>query len=64
VLKPSANKKMPPPVPANLPNLVSAAFIRAKAAGDLTFFPTQVALLRVQGVPVGRHCAALIKMIY
>lgn len=43
-----------PPVPANLPDLVRAAFVRAKAAGDLTFFPTQVALLRVQGVPVSQ----------
>ncbi|KIH89301.1 bis(5-nucleosyl)-tetraphosphatase [Sporothrix brasiliensis 5110] len=40
-----------PAVPANLPDLVRAAFVRARAAGDLTFFPTQVALLRVQGVP-------------
>ncbi|KAL1888600.1 bifunctional AP-4-A phosphorylase/ADP sulfurylase [Sporothrix stenoceras] len=40
-----------PPIPANLPDLVRAAFVRAKASGDLTFFPTQVALLRVQGVP-------------
>ncbi|OAA64375.1 bis(5-nucleosyl)-tetraphosphatase [Niveomyces insectorum RCEF 264] len=44
---------MTPPVvaPANLPDLVRAAFARARAAGDLTFFPTQVALLRVHGVP-------------
>lgn len=39
-------------IPAGLPHLVHDAFLRAKAAGDLSFFPTQVALLRVHGVPV------------
>ncbi|CAK7268717.1 bifunctional AP-4-A phosphorylase/ADP sulfurylase [Sporothrix epigloea] len=38
-------------LPAGLPHLVHDAFVRARAAGDLTFFPTQVALLRVHGVP-------------
>lgn len=38
--------------PSNLPDLVRTAFARARAAGDLTFFPTQVALLRVNGIPV------------
>ncbi|KAI5928484.1 ATP adenylyltransferase-domain-containing protein [Camillea tinctor] len=34
-----------PIVPHNLPGLVKAAFIRAKASGDLTYYPTQVAVL-------------------
>ncbi|CAK7207612.1 bifunctional AP-4-A phosphorylase/ADP sulfurylase [Sporothrix eucalyptigena] len=38
-------------VPSGLPHLVHDAFVRAKTAGDLSFFPTQVALLRVHGVP-------------
>ncbi|CAK7265984.1 bifunctional AP-4-A phosphorylase/ADP sulfurylase [Sporothrix epigloea] len=44
---------MAPPlgIPAGLPHLVHDAFLRAKTAGDLSFFPTQVALLRVHGVP-------------
>ncbi|KAK6080281.1 putative bis(5'-nucleosyl)-tetraphosphatase [Seiridium cupressi] len=31
--------------PANLPSLVKTAFAKAKASGDLTYYPTQVALL-------------------
>ncbi|CAK7218017.1 bifunctional AP-4-A phosphorylase/ADP sulfurylase [Sporothrix curviconia] len=38
-------------LPAGLPQLVHDKFLRAKTAGDLSFFPTQVALLRVHGVP-------------
>ncbi|EFX00297.1 bis(5-nucleosyl)-tetraphosphatase [Grosmannia clavigera kw1407] len=38
--------------PSNLPDLVRTAFARARAAGDLTFFPTQVALLRINGIPL------------
>ena len=34
-----------PIVPHNLPGLVKAAFIRAKSSGDLTYYPTQVAVL-------------------
>ncbi len=45
--------------PANLPEIVRAAFLRALAAGDLTFFPTQVALLRVHGMPVGAPVRAV-----
>ncbi|KAK8064689.1 hypothetical protein PG994_007327 [Apiospora phragmitis] len=32
--------------PANLPSLVKAAFEKARAAGDLTCYPTQVAVLK------------------
>ncbi|KAK8132985.1 HIT-like domain-containing protein [Apiospora kogelbergensis] len=32
--------------PANLPSLVKAAFEKARAAGDLTYYPTQVAILK------------------
>jgi ATP adenylyltransferase len=35
----------PVKAPANLPALVKTAFERAKAKGDLTYYPTQVALL-------------------
>ncbi|KAI1494791.1 ATP adenylyltransferase-domain-containing protein [Biscogniauxia mediterranea] len=34
-----------PIVPPNLPGLVKSAFIRARASGDLTYYPTQVAVL-------------------
>ncbi|KAF7518998.1 hypothetical protein G7054_g13244 [Neopestalotiopsis clavispora] len=36
--------------PANLPSLVKTAFGHAKASGDLTYFPTQVALLNLNSV--------------
>jgi hypothetical protein len=39
--------------PANLPSLVKTAFGHAKASGDLTYFPTQVALLNLNSVQVG-----------
>ncbi|ETS76127.1 hypothetical protein PFICI_11514 [Pestalotiopsis fici W106-1] len=41
-----------PPIraPANLPSLVKTAFGQAKATGDLTYFPTQVALLKLNSV--------------
>ncbi|KAK7914872.1 histidine triad-like protein [Apiospora marii] len=32
--------------PAKLPSLVKAAFEKARAAGDLTYYPTQVAILK------------------
>ncbi|KAL2022496.1 hypothetical protein VTK56DRAFT_5103 [Thermocarpiscus australiensis] len=43
---------MPPPkVPANLPELVRTAFNRARASGDVHFFPTQVTALNVNSIP-------------
>lgn len=42
----------PAKVPANLPELVKTAFQRARASGDVHFFPTQVTLLNVNSVPV------------
>ncbi|KAH6635960.1 histidine triad-like protein [Chaetomium tenue] len=41
----------PVKVPANLPELVRAAFNRARASGDVHFFPTQVTLVNVNSVP-------------
>ncbi|CAK7234147.1 bifunctional AP-4-A phosphorylase/ADP sulfurylase [Sporothrix bragantina] len=38
-------------LPAALPQLVHDTFLRAKTASDLSFFPTQVAILRVHGMP-------------
>ncbi|KAK8008444.1 HIT-like domain-containing protein [Apiospora marii] len=35
--------------PAKLPSLVKAAFEKARAAGDLTYYPTQVAILKPGG---------------
>ncbi|CAH0052631.1 unnamed protein product [Clonostachys solani] len=37
--------------PAELPELVRAAFSKARSSGDLHFFPTQVALLNVDSIP-------------
>jgi hypothetical protein len=42
----------PAKVPANLPELVKAAFNRARANGDVHFYPTQVTLVNVNSVPV------------
>lgn len=39
------NRMSPVKVPANLPDLVRATFNKAKANGDVNFYPTQVALL-------------------
>lgn len=39
-------------VPANLPELVRAKFNTAKANGDVNFYPTQVAVLKIGSVPV------------
>lgn len=39
-------------VPANLPELVRAKFNTAKANGDVNFYPTQVAVLKLGSVPV------------
>lgn len=44
----------PVKVPANLPELVKTAFHRARASGDVHFFPTQVTLLNVNSIPVRR----------
>ncbi|KAB5515498.1 ATP adenylyltransferase-domain-containing protein [Coniochaeta sp. 2T2.1] len=38
-------------VPANLPALVKNAFNKARASGDLTYFPTQVTVLKVNSIP-------------
>ncbi|KKY34443.1 putative histidine triad-like protein [Diaporthe ampelina] len=38
-------------VPANLPELVRAKFNTAKANGDVNFYPTQVAVLKLESVP-------------
>lgn len=42
----------PVKIPANLPELVRTAFHRARASGDVHFFPTQVTLVNVNSVPV------------
>lgn len=39
-------------VPANLPGLVRAKFNTAKANGDVNFYPTQVAVLKLGSIPV------------
>lgn len=39
-------------VPANLPELVRAKFNTAKANGDVNFYPTQVAVLKLGPFPV------------
>jgi ATP adenylyltransferase len=43
---------VPVKIPANLPDLVRTAFNRARASGDVHFFPTQVALVNVNSIPV------------
>jgi ATP adenylyltransferase len=45
----------PVKVPANLPELVRTAFNRARASGDMHFFPTQVTLVNVNSIPVRVH---------
>ena len=45
--------KMPLLAPRNLPLLVKTAFDRALASKSLVFYPTEVALVRVNSVPVG-----------
>lgn len=39
-------------VPPNLPDLVRATFNKAKANGDVNFYPTQVTLLHLALTPV------------
>lgn len=41
-------------MPANLPERVSDKFRAARAAGELTFWPTEVAILHLNGLPVRR----------
>ncbi|KAK4160637.1 inositol phospholipid synthesis protein Scs3p [Cladorrhinum sp. PSN259] len=38
-------------VPSNLPELVKNAFNRARASGDVNFYPTQVKLLNINSIP-------------
>jgi len=45
---------MPPKIPPDLPDLVKTAFNKAREAGDLTYFPTQVAILKANSIPVCR----------
>lgn len=42
----------PVKVPSNLPDLVRATFNKAKANGDVNFYPTQVAVLTTASTPV------------
>jgi hypothetical protein len=46
-------------VPSNLPDLVKEKFNAAKEAQELTFWPTQVFILHINGVPV-RHSALFV----
>lgn len=46
--------------PANLPSLVKTAFANAKATGDLSYFPTQVALLKLNSVHVRSRLSNLL----
>lgn len=43
-------------VPANLPELVRVKFNTAKATGDVNFYPTKVAVLKLGSVPVCLRC--------
>jgi hypothetical protein len=45
-------------LPDNLPDLVKEKFISAKEAQELTFWPTQVSILHLNGVPV-RHSSLI-----
>ena len=47
-----ASGMLPIKVPASLPQVVKAAFNRAKTSGDLTYFPTKVTILDVNSIPV------------
>ncbi len=49
----------PVKAPSNLPDLVKAAFATAHESGHLTYFPTQVAVLRVNSIPVRRPVSPL-----
>jgi ATP adenylyltransferase len=51
-MAPTTDGMAPVKVPANLPELVRSAFNRARASGDVHFFPTEVTLVNVHSVPV------------
>lgn len=38
--------------PSGLPKLVKTAFEKARAEGELVYYPTQVAIVRAHDVPV------------
>jgi hypothetical protein len=40
--------------PAALPELVKTTFAQALAEGELNYYPTRVALLRVNSIPVSQ----------
>ncbi|KAK0738775.1 hypothetical protein B0T18DRAFT_335210 [Schizothecium vesticola] len=42
---------LPFTVPRNLPDLVKAAFSRARASGDVNFYPTEAVILHVNALP-------------
>ncbi|SPQ22980.1 90a2fc61-dd08-4724-83cd-0ab5f10154e7 [Thermothielavioides terrestris] len=50
-MAPTTDGMAPVKVPANLPELVRSAFNRARASGDVHFFPTEVTLVNVHSVP-------------
>lgn len=43
---------MRPIAPPNLPGLVKAAFDKARASGEVSYYPTQVAVLTPGSIPV------------
>ncbi|KAF5239758.1 hypothetical protein FAUST_4807 [Fusarium austroamericanum] len=47
--------------PSSLPNLVKSTFARARSDGDLHYFPTQVAVLNVDSIPVSLSAPDLIQ---
>jgi len=54
----------PVKVPPNLPELVRTAFNKARASGDVNFYPTQVTILNVNSIPVGfRTVSACLSML-
>lgn len=48
--------------PSNLPELVRAVFNKARASGDITYYPTQVAILPANSIPVCASPARLLSM--
>lgn len=49
----------PVKAPSNLPDLVRSTFNKAKANGDVNFYPTQVAVLTTASTPVSLPLSAL-----
>jgi hypothetical protein len=43
---------IPIALPKNLPTLVASTFATAKKANKLSYFPTEVAILNLNGIPV------------